>query len=116
MYTNHSAMKYLVIQPIFWGDICQWILLFQEFYFEIIIKLGRLDSGLGHLSRIESGEEPGNLDDSLPDAQMFVIKMFDDHYRDIIHLLTKGYAPEGFSIAQKKQLVVKSRDFQLIVG
>ena len=45
------------------------------------------------MSRLESGEEPGNLDDSLPDAQIFVVNILDDHYRDIIQLLSMGYAP-----------------------
>ena len=52
-----------------------------------------------------------NLDDSLIDVQLFVIMMFDDHYKYIIHLLSMRYAPEGFSIVQKKQLVVRYADF-----
>ena len=58
-----------------------------------MVKPDRLNSGLDCLSRLESGEEPGNLDDSLPDKQLFVVKIFDDNYRDIIHFLTTGYAP-----------------------
>ena len=42
--------------------------------------------------------------------------MIDDHYRDIVHLLNIGYALEGFSRAQKNQLIVKVADFQLVVG
>ena len=60
-----------------------------------------MNSILDHLSRLESGEELGNLDDNLPKAQLFAVKMFDDHYRDIVHLLTTRYAPEGFSTTQK---------------
>ena len=71
----------------------------------------QLNSGPNHLSRLESGEEPGNLDDSLPDAQLFVVNMFNDHFKNTIHLLTIGYAPEGFSTTYKKQLVVKAVDF-----
>ena len=36
-----------------------------------------------------------NLDDSIIDAQIFVIMMFDDHYRDIIQFLSTRYAPKG---------------------
>ena len=42
--------------------------------------------------------------------------MFDDHYRDIIQFLSTGYTPTEFTIAQKKQLVVRAVDFQLIAG
>ena len=58
------------------------------------------------MSTLESVEEPIDLDDSLPDAQLFVITIVDNHYKYIIHFLSTGYAPEGFSTAQKKQLVV----------
>ena len=68
MYTDHSALKYLVNKLVLGGKICRWILLFQEFDFEVIVKPGRLNVGLDHLSRIESGEEPTRLEDNFPDA------------------------------------------------
>ena len=50
------------------GKICRWLLLFQEYDFEIIVKLGRLNARPDHLSRLELGEEPTSLEDNLPDA------------------------------------------------
>ena len=97
MFAYHSTLKYLVNKPVFGRNICQWLLLFQEFDFEIIFKLGRLNSGPGHLSRLESGEEPTSLDDSIPDVELFAVKMIDDHYKDIVHLLTTVYAPKEFN-------------------
>ena len=99
MYTDHSTLKYLVNKPVLGVNICWWLLLFQEFHFEVIVNSGQLNSGPNHLSRIESGEEPGNLDDSLPGAQLFAITMFDDHYKDIIQFLSMDYAPAEFSNA-----------------
>ena len=72
--------------------------------------------GPRHLSRIESGEEPTNLEDNLPDMQLFAVTVVDKNFEAIIHLLSTGYVPKGFSTAQKKQLVVKAVDFTLIVG
>jgi hypothetical protein len=37
-FTDHSTLKYLVNKPVLGGRICQWILLFQEFDFEVVIK------------------------------------------------------------------------------
>ena len=54
-----------------------------------------MNAKIDHLSRLESGDETTSLDDNLPDAQLFSIKMIDDHYQYIVHLLTIGYAPEG---------------------
>ena len=68
MFTDHSALKYLVNKPVLGGRICRWILLFQEYDFEIVVKPGRMNKGPGHLSRLEHGEEPTSLDDTLPDA------------------------------------------------
>ena len=68
MFTNHSALKYLVSKLVLGGKIYRWLLLFQEYDFEIIVKLGRLNARPNHLSRLESAEEPTSLEDRLPDA------------------------------------------------
>ena len=45
MYTHHSTLKYLVNKHVFGGKICRWLLLFQEYDFEVIVKPGRLTAG-----------------------------------------------------------------------
>jgi hypothetical protein len=60
MLTYHSSLKYIVNKPMLGGRICTWLLLFQEFYFEVIFKLGKLNAGPNHLSRVTNGEEPTN--------------------------------------------------------
>jgi hypothetical protein len=50
MFTDHSALKYLVKNPVLQGRICRWLLLFQEYDFEIMVKLGRKNKGPSHLS------------------------------------------------------------------
>jgi hypothetical protein len=73
MFTNHSALKYLVNKPVFRRRICRCLLLFQEFDFEVVVKLGKLNAGLDHLSRLTNGEEPTNLEDNFPDVQLFSV-------------------------------------------
>ena len=114
MFTDHSVLKYLVNNPVLGAKICRWLLLFQEFDFEVIVKLGRLNVGPDHLSRIESGEEPTSLENKLPDAQLFVVTVVDKKFEAIIHLLSIGYAHEGFTIVQKKHLVINATDYTLI--
>jgi hypothetical protein len=60
MFTDHSSLKYLVNKPILGGRIYRWLLFFHEFDFEEIIKPGKLNVRLDHLSRINNGEEPTN--------------------------------------------------------
>jgi hypothetical protein len=43
-------------------------MLFKEYDFEIMVKPGRMNKGPYHLSRLEHGEEPTSLEDTLPDA------------------------------------------------
>jgi hypothetical protein len=56
MFIDQSALKYLVNKPMLGGRICRWLLLFQEFDFEIIVKPEKLNAGPDHLSRVTNGE------------------------------------------------------------
>jgi hypothetical protein len=88
------------------GRICRWLLLFQEFDFEVIVKPGKLNAGPDHLSRVTNGEEPTNLEDNFLDAQLFSVQIVDEYFADIIQYLSTGTAPQEYNTAQKKNLVV----------
>jgi hypothetical protein len=62
-FIDHSALKYIVNKPVLEERICQWLLLFQEFSFEVIINLGICNVGPDHLSILESGESGGAIYD-----------------------------------------------------
>ena len=116
MFIDHSTLKYLVNKPVLGGKICRWLLLFQEYDFEIIVKPGRLNVGPDHLFRIELGEELSSLEDCLLDAQLFSIQIVDDHFQDIIQFLTTKTTPKPYTMKQKKQLVVHIANLTLIAG
>jgi hypothetical protein len=80
MFTDHSTLKYLVKKTVLGGRICKWLLLFQEYDFKIMVKLGRMNKGPDHLSRLEHGEEMTSLEDTLSDAQLLAIRNIDDHF------------------------------------
>ena len=40
MYTDHSALKCLVNNPMLGGRVYRWLLLFQDYDFEVIVKPG----------------------------------------------------------------------------
>jgi hypothetical protein len=114
MFTNHSALKYLVNMPMLGGIICRWILLFQEYDFEIVVKTGRMNKGPDHLSMLEHGGEPTSLEDTLLDAHLLAIGKFDDYFANIVQFLSTGMTPNEYTIIQKKQLLICAADFQLI--
>jgi hypothetical protein len=116
IFTNHSTLKYLVNKPVLGERICTWLLLFQEYDFEIIVNPGRITKGPDHLLRLDHGEEPTSMEDTLPDEKLLVIRNIDDQFIDIVQFLSTGIAPAKYTIPQKKQLVVRTANFSLIVG
>jgi hypothetical protein len=92
------------------------VVIFQEYDFEIIVKLGKLNGGPDHLSRITNGEEPKNLEETFPDANLFSIKIVDDYFADIVGFFSTGMAPNEFIATQKKWLVVRIVEYRLIAG
>jgi hypothetical protein len=53
-----------------------------------MVNPGRMNKGLDHLSKLEHGEKPTSLEDTLPDAQLLSIKKFDDHFSEIGQFLS----------------------------
>ena len=102
MFIDHSALKYLVNKPVLGGRICRWLLLFQEYDYEIMVKTGRMNKGPDHLSRLEHGEEPTSLEDTLPDAQLLAIKKVDDHFIEIVQFLSTRMTPHEYTVIHKK--------------
>jgi hypothetical protein len=116
LFTDHSTLKYLVNKPVHEGRICRWILLFQDFLFEVIVKPRRCNVGQNHLSRLESRESGGAVDDQLPYADLFWIEAIPEYLEDIVSFLSTHNFPETYFATQKRHVVVRTVDYQLIAG
>jgi hypothetical protein len=116
MFTYHSALIYLFNNPMLGGRICRWLLLFQEFDFEVVVNPGRLNERIDHLFRITNGEESSSLEDNFPDVELFSVQIVDEYFADIIEFLSTRFSPKEYSTTQKKNLVVRDEKYQLIVG
>lgn len=68
MYTNYSGLNCLVNNPLLGGRICRWLLLLQEYVFEVVVEPGHLNVGPDHLSQIETSKELKILEDGLLNA------------------------------------------------
>jgi hypothetical protein len=97
MFTDQSTMRHLVNNPVLGGRICKWLILLQEFDFEVVVKPGRLNARSDHLSKITNGEEPSNLEENFPDAQLFSVQIADEYFADIIEFFITGFAPREFT-------------------
>jgi hypothetical protein len=82
----------------------------------LIVKPGKQNGGPDHLSRVNNGEEPTNLENNFSDAHLFSVWVVDEYFADIIEYLSTGVAPKDFSTVQKKNLVVRDADYLLILG
>jgi hypothetical protein len=49
-FTDHQELKYLVNKPVNQGKICRWLLLFQEFEYDVIILPRKRSVRPNHLS------------------------------------------------------------------
>jgi hypothetical protein len=73
-----------------------------------------MNKGPDHFSRLEHGEEPTSLEDTLPDAQLIAIRRIDYHFAEKVQFLPIGMALSEYIIPQKKQIVVCATKFSLI--
>ena len=70
-HMDHSALLYLVSKALLTGKLARWMLLLQEFEFEIYHRPGVLHAIADYLSRLESGEVGDRVRDELLDMQLF---------------------------------------------
>jgi hypothetical protein len=56
------------------------------------------------------------LEDNFRDAQLFSVQVVDEYFTNVIEFLSTRVVPKEFSTTQKKNLVVRAIDNQLIAG
>ena len=115
-YIDHQALKYLVNKPLHHGRIYRWLLLFQEFEFEVVIQPGKANVRPDHLSRIVSDEDPIGINDELPHYQLFRVEAIPTELVEIGQYLQEGKSPEHYSEKKNKILTIKANPFTLING
>jgi hypothetical protein len=107
IYTDHAALKYLLTKKDTKPRLIRWILLLQEFDFEIKDKKGVENFVADHLSRMYF-EKPQELpiNDTMRDDMLYRIARSDPWYVDIVNFMVVGYVRPG---ANKKKLIYESR-------
>ena len=69
--------------------ICHWLLIFQEFYFDVVVKKNN-NVGPYHLSRVDFGEFEGSIDDQLSDVQLFQVDVVLFQFTEIATFIMIG--------------------------
>ncbi|XP_076937301.1 uncharacterized protein LOC143604824 [Bidens hawaiensis] len=105
VFSDHSAVKYLMEKKDVKPRLIRWILLLQEFDVEIRDKKGSENVVADHLSRLVGQEEEEKderaVNESFPDEQLFSVSTL-PCYADVINFLVADTIPE-FWPKKKKQ-------------
>ncbi|XP_073314692.1 uncharacterized protein [Primulina huaijiensis] len=105
VYTDHSALKYLLAKKDAKPRLLRWILLLQEFDLEIKDKKGVENVVADHLSRLElvSNDSVDHaINDWFPDEQLFEVRHC-PWYANFANFLVTGTPPPNLSFHQRKK-------------
>jgi RNase H-like domain found in reverse transcriptase len=72
-HTDHDAIKYLVNKTDLSGRIARWVMLLQEFQYQIKVKPDVGNKNVDYLSRLEEGIVNQSLTADFPDEHLFAI-------------------------------------------
>ncbi|XP_070057167.1 uncharacterized protein [Nicotiana tomentosiformis] len=94
VYTNHDALHYLMAKKDAKPRLIRWVLLLQEFNFEVKDRKGKENAD--HLSRLEEAGRPKEdleINDALPDEHLLAISSaLTPWYADIANFLVNAVA------------------------
>ena len=114
VFTDHSALKYLLTKQDAKARLIRWILLLQEFDLQIKDKKGVENVVADHLSRlvIAHNSHPLPINDDFPEESlMFLVKT--PWYAHITNYLVTGKIPSEWNAQDRKHFFAK---FMLIIG
>ncbi|XP_071905637.1 uncharacterized protein [Coffea arabica] len=104
VFSNHAALRYLMIKKDTKSRFIRWILLLQEFDLEIRDKRDSENLVTDHLSCIPVGEENVPLKDTFLDEQLFSLNSKVPWYVDLVNYIVTGNLPAGWSKTKRDKL------------
>ena len=112
IFTDHTALKYLLSKQDTKPRLTMWILLCQEFNLTIKDKKGVENVVADHLSRLvpESNFPGVPIGDSFPDEQLFS-PIHCPWYADIVNYRVTGQIPTQWTSQQKKKFLANIKKY-----
>ncbi|CAL1412644.1 unnamed protein product [Linum trigynum] len=109
VYTDHSAIRYLMSKADAKPRLIRWILLLQEFDIEIRDKKGAENVAADHLSWLEASPVDNfveEIDDSFPGERLLAMTLVDSvtpWYSDFANYLVGKQLPKGMATHAKRK-------------
>ena len=110
VFTDHSAIKYLLAKVDAKPRLIRWVLLLQEFDLEIKDKAGRENLVADHLSRLPIGDIEGDsfpIREEFPDEELFVVSSI-PWYADFANYKASNFVPKEWNSQQRKKFLKDS--------
>ena len=117
VFTNHSAIKYLMTKKDAKPRLIRWMLQLQEFDLEILDKKGSEHMVADHLSRLKIPETVQKhhlkIDDTFLDKQILALSHAETSpwFSDIANYIFAGIIPPNLTFQQKKRLFVEVKRY-----
>ncbi|KAJ9541698.1 hypothetical protein OSB04_028204 [Centaurea solstitialis] len=115
VYTDHSALKYLMAKRDAKPRLIRWILFLQEFDIEIRDKKGSENTVANHLSRLQEDEKHPKdetvINKSFPDEQLFGVSASEPWYADIVNFLASSMIPHDLNSHQRKKFISDAKHY-----
>ncbi|GJV83388.1 reverse transcriptase domain-containing protein [Tanacetum coccineum] len=110
VYTDHSALKYLFAKKDSKARLLRWVLLLQEFDFDVVDTKGAENLAADHLSRLENPHEnkldPKEINEKFPLETLSSIVSLDAStpwFADIANYHAGNFVIKGMSSQQKRK-------------
>ena len=114
VFSDHAALRYLLSKKETKPRLIRWILLLQEFDYEIKDKKGSENVVADHLSRLPEplGSDSIRIRDSFPDEQLFSVSTTQlPWFANIVNYLSIGEIPKSWSKRDKDHLLSQVKYF-----
>nr|GEU59497.1 reverse transcriptase domain-containing protein [Tanacetum cinerariifolium] len=111
MYTDHSALKYLFAKKDSKARLLRWVLLLQEFTFQVIDTKGAENLATDHLSRLENPHQnvldPKEINESFPLETLSLVSTRGNSstlwFADFANYHARNFVVKGMSSQQKSK-------------
>ena len=104
VYSDHAALRYLMMKREAKPRLIRWILLLSEFDLEIKDKRGTENRVADHLSRLAHVKDKLRLQETFPDEQLFSASATLPWYANIVNYLVTDMLPPDSSKAQRDKI------------